>query len=380
MIVPNQVDADAVIDKLKSVVDEYDMQYVLDNIDDFKKYTNDVIDKYLLAIKEELAKLNRQKKFLEDMDVVTFGRDGFLSSDMKHAREKFLETNDHVFINSFDMTDMYADAETYIAKNRNDKDRQEMLTETRKTRIATEICKIVRELKYGGIPMKETDKIIEKLENDLRVLSESSIVGKDVSIRRITNAINTIKELPLEMLVESIPTDKRALNAAKECAKDNSSIEKTFGPDMSEYLLRKLINAPSKEEIIEKPDGYKQTEISIIYANAISLLLYQLSKKIESSVKSKDYKSLIYRSFIIHYMMDELEASEKSAFDTAFGTIIDRYTKNNSLKTLLSKPNYLYSYDISDIDIVIFNKCSHLAEIIGNAINSANDWKQSSSV
>lgn len=355
----DRIDACANFDRSK--LSEDDQNYYNENIKEFEEYEKGINRMSYLDIIKEFKRLDQIDKYLEDMDVVTFGRDGFLNADINAAMEGLEDAHTLKYQHGgYDLSGMYADPASFVALGRNEQEKRDCEIEAVKARICRHIAEDVKNKKYGDVKMTEIEKIVDKLENDIKVLDESTVTGKEVSIKRISFAIDKIKDIiknpeaAAEFFSMSIPADQRAVNAAKDCIKDHSIIDKTFGPEMTVAFIRKLRGLP-----IETDDAYIADVDSFVTsvagenspmnidkdgsaytANVYALMLYMLAKKIESSNKSKDYKSLIYRAYILHYMLDAATDGTEAQLTKMFTDKAVELAHNLRLATLFDKNKY----------------------------------------
>lgn len=193
--------------------------------------------------------------------------------------------------------------------------------------VNAKICDQYRNIKYSGVEMNDIEKLVAKLENDIKMLQSSSDGNKDIKIANIEKAIELIRELPEKFLHDTIPTDKRAKKILKEY--DPKLISRILGPTVAVDFLAKLSHDLSKI--------HKECNI-----NAALLFLYHISKKIENSMKSMDYKSLVYKSYIVKYMIIvESDSEESIKLSTIFNNVMQGYIDNG----VLSKTGKLLAYN-----------------------------------
>lgn len=181
--------------------------------------------------------------------------------------------------------------------------------------INAKICDNYRSIKYSGVEMNDIEKLLAKLDNDVKMLRNSSDENKDKKISNIEKAIELIKELPEKFLRDTIPTDKRAKKVLKEY--DPKLISRILGPTVTTDFLCKLSHDLQK---INRE----------CHINAALLFLYHISKKIETSMKSMDYKSLVYKSYIVKYMIiAESDSEESLKLSTIFDNVMQGYIDNS---------------------------------------------------
>ena len=201
------------------------------------------------------------------------------------------------------------------------------------------LVEYLMKLQYGGKDMSQIELILEKLNFDVEQLNASTDSNKEFNLKATNRAINIISKIGdsendewSKYLKDTVVTDKRALNLAKEISKNNARsiglIDKIFGPEMSKIFSEKLVNELVTEDT---EDRYNS---KMVKAESI-LLLYTLAKKIESSMKSKDSKSLIYRGYVIHYMLDDDGSERYRAIAKLFNEVFDSYNTNKQLINVL---------------------------------------------
>ena len=204
------------------------------------------------------------------------------------------------------------------------------------------ILSYVKEIKYGGTEMTEIEKIIDKLEVDRITITEGKSTNKttmsnrDAMIREIDDTIERLKNLNAEFLLGSIPTDGRLVASAKRCIKDTDLVDKIFGPEMNEKFCQVF-------------GAFIQTAIHDINEHAAKnlagLLIWSIAKKAKSNLKSKDYRSLVFRAYIITLMIDLEPGSKKSVLymNNVLYPIIPQFLGNPAIVRL-----------IGDKDVVLY--------------------------
>lgn len=309
-----------IIDKVPDILTEkYNMETIVQACEDYKteheaefnEYQNKLQKGSYLDITHEEKELERRMEYTNNMDIITSASMSMINTDIEVASEQYAHDNE----SPIDMlTGLRADPESCKEYDNYKNKRITMQEEAMKILICSDILKNVKSEKYGEeCTMTETQKIVEKLEFDAKVLEEGTTVGKEVSIKRINFAIDKIKDLPADYFDEAIPTDKRAKNISKELVKNGKAlIEKMYGPKIVESMAKDL------------QAKYPEKSITMITKGCL-LMLYMLSKKIESSMKSKDYKSIIYRAYIIHFMIDLDKSSEE--YDKMSKMFMDKIEK-----------------------------------------------------
>jgi hypothetical protein len=194
--------------------------------------------------------------------------------------------------------------------------------------------------RYGGKDMSQIDLILEKLNYDMERLNESTEQNKAFNIKTTQRAIDIISKIGsadndewIKYFKDTIVTDKRAVNLAKEINKDNQRaiklIDTIFGPEMTKSFSEKFIMEARGEGEMTPED------VKLLCARA-TLLLYTLAKKIESNMKSKDAKSLIYRGYVIHYMLDDDGSESCRRVFKLFKEVTDAYMNTPKMLPCLS--------------------------------------------
>ena len=191
------------------------------------------------------------------------------------------------------------------------------------------ILEYMRDNKYGGNEMTEIEKIIDKLEVDKETIVNGESNIKDTSIKSIEDTIERLNNLNAEFLIGSIPADARLVASAKKCLRDNSLIDKIFGPEMNERFC----------QIFGAFICTALPNVSVhIAKNLAALLIWSIAKKADSNIKSRDYKSLIFRAYIIKLMIDIEPGSKESVLymNYALFPLILEFVKNESIMKLVS--------------------------------------------
>ena len=180
--------------------------------------------------------------------------------------------------------------------------------------------------------MTEIEKIIEKLQVDKETTINGSSPNKEMILKGIDDAISKLNNLSSEYLIESIPSDARLLNSAKKCLKDNTLIDKIFGPEMNARFC----------QVFGAFIDIAMPNIGIHAAkNLASLLIWSIARKANNELKSKDYKSLVFRAYIITLMIDLEPGSKESVhyMQTTLFPLILEFAKNESIVKLVTDTN-----------------------------------------
>ena len=191
--------------------------------------------------------------------------------------------------------------------------------------------------KYGGSNMTEIEKIIEKLTVDKDTLKDSTSPNASGMMTAIDTTIERLKDLSAEFLLGSIPTDKRLVESLKQCIKDSGNmVNKVFGPEMNEKFCT----------IFGAFIDVAMPKIGIHTAmNLAALAIWSIAKKAASDSKSHDYRSLVFKAYIIRFMVDLEVGSEKSVLymrNILFPLILE-FVKNQTIVRMLdNKETVLY--------------------------------------
>ncbi len=191
--------------------------------------------------------------------------------------------------------------------------------------------------------MSQLELIIEKLKFDIECLNKGTSTNKINDVASIEKSIELISNIGkpsdtnghaawYNYFMERIVTDKRALNLAKEIDKDipkaTKYVEKIFGPYMINSFADKYSESVNYEIAVPTTNQLRAS---------VFLMLYTLAKKIHSDMKSKDNRSLVFRGYIIHYMLDELTETENKDMTNMFKDLFDIYWANPKLLKILQK-------------------------------------------
>lgn len=191
--------------------------------------------------------------------------------------------------------------------------------------------------------MSQLELIIEKLRFDIECLNKGTSTNKINDVASIEKSIELISNIGkpsdtsghatwYNYFMERIVTDKRALNLAKEIDKDTDKatkyVEKIFGPYMIASFADKYSASVNYEIAVPTTNQLRAS---------VFLMLYTLAKKIHSDMKSKDNRSLVFRGYIIHYMLDELTETENKDMTNMFKDLFDIYWANPKLLKILQK-------------------------------------------
>ena len=291
------------------------------NMDFFVEAYNENMKIPYLDMVKNVRMAIRTRKMLKNNDITLY------------ARKKFAEVDLGIDESNPKLSELSNDLGDIIDYNKLDDDIKENDINIKKTDGARLLVEYLSKMRYGGKDMSQIDLIAEKLNFDIERLNESTVIDKDRSIKELRRALDIIVKIGDEStewsdyFKDSIVTDKRALNISKEISRDYNRamklIDEIFGPEMLNEFISKYEAASNK------------AFDSSFYFYAM-LLFYTLSKKIESKMKSSDSRSLIYRGYIIHYMIDSLTDDELNRMTAMFTDIFDKYREN---KTLCNKLN-----------------------------------------
>lgn len=203
---------------------------------------------------------------------------------------------------------------------------EELNLELNKANLCLKLCDTLRLYKYPqneNDEVNQLDKLIEKLNKDLMMLRESRDINKHITIKNIENAIDLIELIKInniQYILNSITFDKRAFNLLKEA--NEEYIKKTFDRDIvAEFTSRLLVDT-------HRPVNH----------DLILLFIYQMTKKINTSMKSKDYKSLVYKACIVHYLDDINAGTDDSIYlSYIFLKLLDKYMENDKINKYVHK-------------------------------------------
>ncbi len=250
-----------------------------------------------------------------------------------YARKQFAQVDLGIADGDTDLSNINTDMGDIVDYSKILEDSKENTNNIKKTDGVKLLIQYLIKMRYGGKNMSQIDLIMEKLTYDIEKLRESTVVGKDKTIKELTRAEHMLSIIGddsnewHDYFMGSIVTDKRALNLAKEIDKNyikaKRLIDNIFGPKMIDEFIAKY----------EMTNDISNDSVFYFYA---MLLFYTLAKKIESKMKSGDNRSLIYRGYIIHYMMDSLTEGELKRMTLMFSDIFNAYTENKALFNKLS--------------------------------------------
>lgn len=295
---------------------EYFDKYVA-KLQNYVEMDFDVESKRLKAAKNNL------ERSIQEASIHRKLSDELIKTNMLMTSQSLTDEND-VVTSSLQM--MSACPNEFMMGEQLRRYQSELKDELDNINLSISFCNAFRLHKYPNDDKtcNQLDKLTEKLNNDLRMLNESRDINKEITIKNIKNVIELIeminKSNNIQYLTDSLYFDKRAYNLLKEI--DQKYVEKTFGKDIiSKFSSRILVDT-------------KQ----LINNNLILLFLYQISKKINSSMKSKDYKSLVYKASIVHYLEDiEASTNESVHFSYEFLNILNRYLENDKISNYMNK-------------------------------------------
>lgn len=304
------------------------------NIDFFVSTYKDILDVPYLTMDRYLKATNKTRQTLKYNDLMLYARKEFAKVDLGMGEGKSL----------FDMDYDNGDLIDLNKINKDEKENKENIIKADGARL---LVNYMIKFKYGGLEMSQVDLIIEQLNDDVKKLEGSTDLNKDLNIRDITKAINIIKDIGIvnenerymdtdwyKYFIETIVYDARAVKIIREIEsnpnKAKAIIDKIFGPEMVPAFIQKYKSsvdygvAPSDEFI----------------ASAVTLMMYTLAKKIKSNMKSSSSRSLIYRGYIIHYMLDPMDDNELGAMTNLFKDLYDLYLSNIKLASILKKNKF----------------------------------------
>ena len=181
------------------------------------------------------------------------------------------------------------------------------------------MCDYLKTAKYSNsTDISEIDMLIDKLENDIKMLKNSSDINKDVTISNIETTIDLIRTLPEQFLIDTVPTDKRAKKILKQY--DPKVIIRVFGSGTIGDFIMRLSSDLSNDGIACEQD-------------AALLFLFHIAKKIEGSMKVTNYKSLVYRAYIVKYLNDaKINCPTSIKMAHTFHRVMNGYIENGILK------------------------------------------------
>lgn len=311
------------------------------NIDFFVSTYEDVLNIPYLSMDRRLKTIHRTRKSLKYNDLMLYTRKELAKVDLR------MGDSESFFDMDFDNGDI-------IDLNKINKDEKDNKIDIIKTDGARLIVEYMIRLRYGGMEMSQIDLIVEQLEYDIKLLESGDDLNKDRTIKDINKAIDIIKDIgvvrpnpdPMQenpgymdtewykYFIETIVYDARAVKIVREIDSkpENAKqlIDKIFGPEMAPMFIQRFKSsvkygvAPSDEFI----------------SSASILMLYTLAKKIRSSMKSGSNRSLIYRGYIIHYMLDVLDPNQLDNMTNLFKDLYDLYLSNTKLATILKKNKF----------------------------------------
>ncbi len=289
-----------------------------DRISNFAEMDFDVELKSLKNKKEELRhahfNTNTQIQLSENIIKTNMMFNGNMSEELPNSTSTYME-----------MLETSPDEYMFAEQMRNLKD--EISVDMEKLDLCIRICETLKNEKYDELnDSTEISRLIEKLKNDIKMLEHSSDLNKDKTISNIKEAIELIMVMDGKFLIDTMHTDKRAYKLAKEMMKNgHKPIEKVFGKDILDNFTTRM-NSRS----LEKAYDTRYPEW------ACKLFLYHITKKIMTSMKVKDYKSLVYKSYMIHFLVDtEPFTPESDKMETIFGNIIQRYENNRQITNFI---------------------------------------------
>lgn len=309
------------------------------NLDFYTSVYKDNANVPYINMNMNLKKSIATRKILKNTDLLLYARKEFARVDLGLSSDH--ETT---------LADIDTEMGDFIDYNQIKKDSEENANNIKKTDGARLLTEFMIKARYGGKGMSQIDLIIEKLTYDKERLIESSDVNKNFNIKENDRAIHIISKIGttdescaisdmewFKFFCDAIVTDKRAINIAKEINraynKAISYVDKIFGPEMLDEFITKFDKACKSFEETTIDTEY---DTNFVYFGTL-LLFYTLAKKIESNMKSRSTKSLIYRGYIIHYMLDDLTENELASMTIMFDSILCKYHNNAALyKSLTS--------------------------------------------
>ena len=304
------------------------------NIDFFVSTYKDILDVPYLTMDRYLKATNKTRQTLKYNDLMLYARKEFAKVDLGMGGGKSL----------FDMDYDNGDLIDLNKINKDEKENKENIIKADGARL---LVNYMIKFKYGGLEMSQVDLIIEQLNDDVKKLEGGTDLNKDLNIKDIAKAINIIKEIGVvndnerymdtdwyKYFIETIVYDARAVKIVREIEsnpnKAKALIDKIFGPEMVPAFIQKYKS--SVEYGVAPSDDF--------IASAATLMMYTLAKKIKSNMKSSSSRSLIYRGYIIHYMLDPMNDNELKAMTNLFKDLYDLYLSNTKLASILKKNKF----------------------------------------
>jgi hypothetical protein len=304
------------------------------NIDFFVSTYKDILDVPYLTMDRYLKATNKTRQTLKYNDLMLYARKEFAKVDLGMGEGKSL----------FDMDYDNGDLIDLNKINKDEKENKENIIKADGARL---LVNYMIKFKYGGLEMSQVDLIIEQLNDDVKKLEGGTDLNKDLNIKDITKAINIIKEIGIvnenerymdtdwyKYFIETIVYDARAVKIVREIESNPNKakviIDKIFGPEMVPAFIQKYKS--SVEYGVAPSDDF--------IASAATLMMYTLAKKIKSNMKSSSSRSLIYRGYIIHYMLDPMTDNELKAMTNLFKDLYDLYLSNTKLASILKKNKF----------------------------------------
>lgn len=301
-------------DKLET---DEEIKYFDNHKDYFEEYLNKINNYTLMDFNVEIKRFgNRLKAIDEDI----FQADGHkMFTDKMMEAQLLADGYDESTIASDGMLLLKTDPGEYMYSEKLRKYKEGLVNKQTETNISIKMCEYLKSVKYTDTSnTNEIDILVEKLENDIRMLKNSSDINKEKTIKNIEIAIDIIQTMPKQFLLDTIPTDKRAKKILKQY--DPKVISKIFGPNTSGDFVFRLMTDLASEDITCEQD-------------AALLLLFHMAKKIETSMKATDYKSLVYRAYIVQYLnICKSESVQSIAMSRMFHDVMNGYIKNDIIK------------------------------------------------
>lgn len=307
--------------------------------EDIDKHMDKLLELYNDVMSIPYLEMNRLYKGLEHLRKELKFYNLYLYTD-----KKFNEVDLGMTEGKFEsLESMTFDRGDLIALSKTDKDLQESEEQIVLNNASMFLVDYLIKMRYGGSTMSQLDLVIEKLNFDIECLNKGTSINKANDVADIEKSIELISNIgkPSDAdghapwytyFMERIVTDKRALNLAKEISRDTDKaakyVEKIFGPAMIESFAERYRTSANYETAVPTTN---QINASVL------LMLYTLAKKIHSDMKSKDNRSLIFRGYIIHYMLDTLDERENTDMTNMFKDLFDIYWANPQLLKVLQK-------------------------------------------
>lgn len=304
-----------------------------EEIDEYMDFYKDVYDEVMgipyLDMNTSLNKAIKTREVLKRNDILLYARKEFARIE--------LGLDEH----QSDLTDLNTELGDFIDYSKIKTDTDENTVNIKKTDGAKLLINYLMKMRYGGKDMSQIDLILEKLTFDIERLRESTDSNKDKNIKDTQRAIDLISNIGSDtntswddFLRTAIVTDKRALNLAKEMNRNPNNAKKyidtIFGPQMASSFVTRLIRK-------DAADIGDYSDNTYVAESGALLLLYTMAKKVESCMKSMDCRSLIYRGYIIHYMLDFVDYDGVSINDRP-----DEYRKLYTLFTDIINKYFMY--------------------------------------